>query len=74
MAEVEEEEEMKNVVVRTRIYQIIKGVGSEALDEGKLQVSKALFAALDKKVMEIVLEACGRTIGNKRKTVYPRDL
>lgn len=73
MAE-EETEEIKNVVVRTRIYQIIKGIGSELLEDGKLQVSKELFAALDQKVIELVLAACKRTVGNKRKTVYPRDI
>ena len=45
-----ETEEIKNVVVRTRIYQIIKGIGSELLEDGKLQVSKDLFAELDKKL------------------------
>ena len=67
-------EEIKNVVVRTRIFGIIKGLGSEALENGKLQVSKALFGALDTAVTEMVLAACKRTIANKRKTVYPRDL
>lgn len=67
-------EEVKNVVVRTRIFHIIKELGSKELDNGKLQVSKALFGALDAKVTEMVLAACKRTVANNRKTVYPRDL
>ena len=40
----------------------------------KCNVSGEFYGALDKKVREIIKEAEGRAIANKRKTLKPQDL
>lgn len=40
----------------------------------KCNVSREFYAALDKKVREIVGAAEARAMGNKRKTLKPQDL
>ena len=40
----------------------------------KCNVSREFYAALDKKVREIVGAAEGRAMANKRKTLKPQDL
>ena len=40
----------------------------------KCNVSSEFYGALDKKVREIIKEAEGRAVDNKRKTLKPCDL
>ena len=40
----------------------------------KCNVSSEFYGALDKKVREMIKDAEGRAIANKRKTLRPQDL
>ena len=40
----------------------------------KCNVSSDFYAALDKKVRELIAAAEARAVGNKRKTLKPQDL
>ncbi len=58
----------KHTVVKSRVYEIVKGSGKN------LKLSKELFGKIDEYIEELVLKACDRAEGNKRKTIFPRDL
>lgn len=65
-----DKEKKKNLVVMTRVYEVIKADGNK---EG-MQISAKLFPALDVEVKKIILAAKNRAVLNKRKTIFPRDL
>ena len=57
---------MANLVVGSKVKEFIKAK--------KLHTSGELLDGLDKKVEEVLTEACKRCEGNKRGTVRPYDL
>lgn len=68
--ETEEKVKNKGLVVKTRVYEVVK---ADTDGEG-MQISSKLFAKIDAVVKEIILAAKNRAILNKRKTIFPRDL
>jgi len=44
------------------------------IDDKKLRISDDFAQALDKKVKEIIVNACSRALENHRTTIMPRDI
>ena len=57
------------LVVKAQIKEVAKGPGGE-----QLSVAGDFADALDKKVNDLVVEACKRAKANGRNTVMPKDL
>lgn len=57
------------IVVRTQIKDMLKESGTDVQN-----ISSDFLEALDKKVREMVSQACKRAAANSRRTVMSRDL
>ena len=56
------------LVVRSQVKNYTK------IGEKQLSVSNDFYAALDRKVVKLIEEACARAVANNRNTLMSRDI